>query len=494
MTKPLFRNHIIFVLFVCFAFGVRSTAQTASSLFLLEDNFHSQMMNPSYMGENDAITIAIPGLAGGSFGNYSNFKFTSLIRKQPDETVALDLEHFYNQGIAVTKLSDWSTIPIFFFGMPLKNGRLSVYLKEQLYTSGMMETEAIDFFNVGNAPDLYRSYNMNNAQFNASLYREIAVGYATNYSDKLSFGLRAKILFGIVLLDINDWQIGIETSERGDEVLLTSKGTGRLSVPFEVEFENNKIRGMSAGNVAGGYLGAFENPGLAIDLGVNYLIDEQSRFTFSATDLGGIWFRKDSYEIDQDSYYAFRGFELSNTLDSQDQTTNSNFVDSYRLMYTTKDSIREVFYPEADTASFFRAVPPKLAAHYQYDMNEVISFGVTNYTVFLKKNILNTFSVSSKQTFGGVSFFQNINLNKINSVSLGGGVQLTGKVMQFYILTDNFLAVYHPANQKNFTVSAGFSFFFNAPEKEDSGKKKNGFKKGKGFVLPHLPFFERKKK
>jgi hypothetical protein len=439
------------------------------------------MLNPAFTGGYEsAIYIAIPILAGGTFGNSGNFKFTDLLRKQENGKMALDIEYFYNQGIATTKLIDWSAVPLIYLRVPLRKGKLNFYIKDQLFATGQFKTEAIDFFNNGNYYEKYRSYNTEEGEFNGAMYREFAIGYTTKLSKNLSFGVNGKVLFGIIHADLNEWNYGIETSDRGDAVLLSARGKGKLSLPFDPRIVDGRIHDVQAKNILGEYTGSYQNPGLALDLGINYKIDEQSNFAFSLTDLGGIWFRHNAFNIDQNSSYDFRGFDISNSLDN-DQS--ENFVDSRIIIFNSKENIRNVYRPEADTSEFFTGLRPKAFLHYQYDITETITIGASNQTIFFHKDIYNAFSVSSKQKLAGFTFFENINLNKINTVSFGGGLQWEVSFMQIFFATDNFLALYHPADQKTFTLSFGMCFLFN---KQPRGRK--------GSFLDYLPFYEKKRK
>ena len=459
---------------------LESIAQTSGSLYLLPENFHTQMLNPVLTQTGDSvIVIAVPGFGGGMFGNSGSFKFNELIRRQPDGKMALDLEYFYNHGNSTTELADWSSIPYFFLGLPTKKGRLNFFMKENLFSSLKMNTRAIDFFNNGNFEEEYRSYNTEEANISAISYRELTVGYATSISKKISYGLHGKILFGAILAEFRNWEYGIETSENGDAVKLSSSGLGKLSLPFKTDIRNDRLQNIYTENGLSNYLKNYHNPGLAVDIGIKYKPNEQSLFSISVSDLGGIWFRHRAFDIKQNSEYNFKGFDLSNTLDKN--VESGNFIDSYDLMFNTKENIRDVFRLETDTASFYKSLPVKTAFHYQYSLSESIILGLTNQTVIFRNNVLNNFSFSSKQMTGNFSFFENININKLNNLSVGGGFQWEGANIQFYFATDNFLAVYHPASQETFTVSGGLCLILNK-----KGREKNG------DFLPYLPFYEKK--
>jgi len=474
------RSTFIILISTC-TYVTNINAQTTGSLYLLPENYYSQMLNPAFSGGNNStIYVAIPLLAGGTFGNSGNFKFTNLLRRQDDGKMALDIEYFYKLGIATTKLSDWSAVPLIYLRIPFKKGKLNFYIKDQLFVTGQFKTEAIDFFNNGNYYEKYRSYNTDDGEFNGAMCREFAVGYTTKLTKKLSFGINGKVLFGILQADLNNWNYGIETSDRGDAVLLSARGKGKLSLPFDLRIENGRIHDVQVDNIFGKYTGSYQNPGFALDLGFDYKIDELNKFAVSVTDLGGIWFRRNAYNINQNSSYDFKGFDISNSLDNNQ---SENFIDSRLIISNAKENIRNVYRPEADTSEFFTALRPKAVLHYQYDITDRITIGATNQTIFFHKDIYNAFSISSKQKLAGFTFFENINLNKINTVSFGGGVQWEGSFLQLFFGTDNFLALYHPADQKSFTFSFGMCLLFN---KQPRGRK--------GSFLDYLPFYEKKRK
>lgn len=162
------------------------SAQTTGSLYLLPENYYSQMLNPSFTGDNDStIYVAIPVLAGGTFGNSGNFKFTDLLRKQEDGKMALDIEYFYNQGIATTKLKDWSAVPLIYLRIPFNKGKLNFYIKDQIFVTGQLKTEAIDFFNNGNYYEKYRSYNTEDGEFSGECTGNLQLAIQLNFQKNL---------------------------------------------------------------------------------------------------------------------------------------------------------------------------------------------------------------------------------------------------------------------------------------------------------------------
>lgn len=478
--KRLKTLHILVFLFMLNSIlSKHVNAQSIGSMFMLKDNFHSQMFNPSYMRDDEAVVIAIPGFAGAGLGNSGSFKISDLIVEDQSGSMVFDIENFYEAGNSESLIKEWSYIPLVYVGIPVENGRISIYLKEQIHSEFGFNIGALDFFDNGNFPSNYRIYNTDNINFSGIEYRELAVGYAQSINEKIDVGIRGKLLFGTVFAEVNNWNYGINTSETGDEVELTSEGFGKLSlpVPLELDIENRILR-VIGDNALGKYLGSFHNPGLAIDVGATIQLNEKSWLAASVNNLGAIWFRHNSMTIEQDASYTFNGFDISNSIDSK---IGNGYIDPSFLILKTKDSIRNVYRPVAKTARFVVGMVPQASLHYQHYFLDYFVGGVSNQTAFYKNSVLNIFTISVLQKKGDFSFFENINLYGLNSITVGGGFQWEGRGWQLFAASDNLFAVYHPAKNKSFSMSVGISVLLNKPIKE---------KIPKGKYTPHLPFFE----
>lgn len=459
------------------AFCSKAFSQATGSLFMLQDNFHSQILNPSYMRNDDAIVISIVGFAGATLGNSGNFKISDIVTENQLGKKVVNFEHFYNTGNIESSIVNWSSIPVIFVGIPLAEGRLNIYFKEQVQSSANFNTTVKEFPYFENI----KSYNTDNIIYSGMGYRELAVGYSRKINEKISVGIRGKILFGAAYLETENWSYGVNTNKNSNKLELIHKGTGRLVLPVATELgDDYRVKSMEGKNAAGKYLGSFHNPGLGIDLGATINLNETSWISVSTTDLGAIWFRHNTMNIEQNSTYEFSDSELS------DYTINDNsggYFDPYNLILTTKDEIPYLYRPYVDTTSFVQGLVPKTSIHYQYIFSDRLSFGVTNQTAFYKKNILNIISVSALQKRGNLSIFESVNLYGISTITIGGGLQYEGRFGQVFASTDNLLAVYQPIKNKSFSFSVGISLLLNRPVEK---------KISRGNFLPHFPFYENK--
>ena len=444
---------------------------------MFQDNFHSQMLNASYIRNDNAMVISVPGFAGAGVGIDGNFKISDLVLKDLSGDMVVDLENFYNSVDSESSIKNWFSVPLIFVGFPVNEGRINIYLKTQMHTTFGFNSGALKFFDSGNFPLNYKSYNTGNMYFTGLDYRELAVGYAKSINEKINFGIRGKLLFGTIYAEAENWNYGINTTEGGDEVELYSKGSGRVSLPVPLELDvENRILRLVGDNALGEYLGAFQNPGFALDFGSTVVLNDKSWLSVAVNDLGGIWFRKNASKIEQDATYTFRGFDISNSIET---IGSEQYIDPLDLMINTKDSIRNVYRPVVDTAGFVQSLTPKMAWHYQYNISNDLSVGITNQTAFYRNSITNIITVSTLQKSGNFSFFENINLYGFNTITVGGGIQFEGKYLQLFALTDNLFAVNHPAKNKSFSMVVGICALLNKPMKN---------KISDGKFSPHLPF------
>jgi hypothetical protein len=229
-------------------------------------------------------------------------------------------------------------------------------------------------------------------------------------------------------------------------------------------------------NLFGNYISSFSNPGLAFDLGITWNIGKSKMFSFAIRDLGGIWFRKDGLDLTLNNSYDFVGFDLENAMRFLEQY---GYVNPLTSVLDTKEEVRNVYRPFADSVKFAKPLPPQMVLHYQIKSSKKLEFGITNQSIFQRKLFFNALTFTALQKKTNFSIFESINIHQLSSVSIGGGFQYTGKRVQFILASDNLIAFYHPAKNKTFSLTLGMCFLFNHEKSQGDPD---------GRFLPHLPF------
>lgn len=461
-------------------------AQVPGHLFMLPENYQSQMNNPSFMRDDKSWVVAFPGLAGFMFGNHSNISLNDLnYYRLPDQTVD-DTEFFNNKGKPLSVLSQSVGLPFLYLAIPVEQGMVSFYLEENLQSSIQFPGRSVLFFENGNFPESFQNYYSGNINGRLMGYLEAGFGFTKKITESLKAGVTGKILFGSAYAELNNWDFGIESSETGQEIRLSLQGTGKMSVPYAVLLdETGRIQLIDAENRVQKYLLNFKNPGIAIDAGVTYDLNKYNRITVTVADLGVIWYRNGTYDLVQNESVTLNGIDMSDVLNNRD---GEGYILPLSTMLNARGDVREV-YPFISPTKLVRRISPKAILHFQHQYSSALSFGVTNQTFFYQDNPVNILSGSVLQSAGNFEFFGGLTLHGIQTVTLGAGMQWTNRFSQMFIATDNILAFYHPSDRKSYSVSFGINLLLN--HEDDEIKKGPATRSGK--TTRYLPFYRKYK-
>lgn len=456
-------------------------AQNEGLLFMLPDNYQAQILNPSYFNEEGTI-LALPGFGGLSLSNVGNFRITDLVYTKPSGQTVYDLGRFSEKSRPVNRNTINLSLPIIYLGVPIRDGMISFYLQERANISGRFPVNSIAWLDNGNLPEEYRNFKSGNISTKMLGFHELALGYARRVNDKIHFGLRGKLLFGELFVMLNNWNFGLETAMDGNEVLLSSRGNGLASIPYEVLLDSTgKYQNIEVKNILPNYL-SVRNPGLAFDGGITIDISEKRRFSASIVDLGLIYFKDNGWNFYQNDAHVFRGVDISNSVNSK--LGADGYVFPFYLMLSVKDTLKNVYKPIFKTRKFFRGPAPQIFLHYENKYTESLTYGLTNRTVFQKTYLLNTLSFNVLKQTEDFSFIGDLSLHGLSSLTVGGGLQWNMPFAQMFVFTDNLLAIYHPAAQKSYAITFGLNFLL----KQTEDKIRRDYSR-KGKFSKYFPFY-----
>ncbi len=490
MNKKNLESHKfhIAVLFLSLFITEKSFAQITGSLFMLPNNFYAQIYNPAYMRTDKAIEFSVAGLGGFSFINQGSFKISDIITT-PNGSPVIDIDNFNENIVENNFIRQDAAVPMAFVSIPTKSSVYSFYYKENANSVLKFKKDVIEYLINGNYEPEYRNFNTNSVKLLTLGYREFAFGYAKKMNKKLDVGGRAKLLFGGAIFNADNWDYQINTSNDGSFIDFISRGDGHMMVPLPVRLRaDSTILSIDVDKAFKKYMSAYENKGLAIDMGVTYRINEKSSFSAAVRDLGAIWFNYKSMTLTEYNRYGYIGFDLVHAVRFPEEP---GYTNPLYLIDLVKDSIRNVWHPKVVDSRFTFALSTKTVFHYQYEYSDFLSFSVTNQSAFQKNNFQNILTVSAMQSLLNLSVFENLNMHGASDVTFGCGIQYEGNYAQFFLATDNLIAFYHPANNKTFSVTGGICILLNHKKAIDPDKiGKKGIKKRNGKIYPELPYYK----
>lgn len=467
--------------------GKVAFSQINGSLFIKPDNFYAQIYNPAYFRTDEAVAFTFAGFAGASFINQGNFEIADVITLNANNDPRVDFQNFYEASKQRNYIRQDLTVPLLFAMVPFKKGYASFYYNEHLVANSLIHQDAIAFLTNGNIPEEYRNYKSEEIKLAGIAYREFAFGYGKPVNDFLNAGIRAKILFGVAQADSKDWRYGVVTSPDNRMVTLSAEGTARMTIPLPLKLRANKsIHSVDSENAVTNYLGAYGNPGFAVDLGFSYQKTERHFFSVALRDLGFIRIRSNSFELDQKESFDFIGFDLESAIRYPEE---ADYTNSNTLFMLIKENVREIYQPVVEIRKYTYMMPVKTVLHYHYQQSARHIFAATSQMSFSKQNYYSVFTLSALQNWLNFQVFENLNVHNLNDISLGGGIRYVGTHAEIFAATDNLIAFYHPAENKTFSLTFGICFLLNHKKAVSEEK----FSPRKGKISPYLPFYEEKK-
>lgn len=461
-------------------------AQPNLAFYPLNKQFNSYNFNPAFLTSPEKFTFSIFPLAGISF-SYNN---QEIVRKIATEFISGTITHqeyedIFNRMLKHSAFHQSAEIPFLNFTYRSKHGFYNFNIKDRQYLATSIRGEIIDFIFMDDTP----SAPIGKKQFlpvQSAHFREYSLGYAHTSRDKrLSAGIRAKLYYGKFAF-YTDIRGSIESIP--DNYALTAYGMANISFPGStivspndstntVDFTNKTISN---------YLFNTGNPGMGLDLGINYQVNPKLNISLSMIDLGKInWKSNIASRFMDKQYPLFSSRYITDTINGLPVITKID-----RHNYSQEF---DFFKLSRDSATFIKALPTHIYAGIKYQVNPQLSLSINNrYTIIKHLN------------YNSISFTANVEVNPKFSISSGYAIidgshfniplalMHTGNLGQVYLGTDNLISFVSPTSGDFAALSFGACFYLfthrNLLLKRDENTpfyqpRKTIKNKGSGFII-----------
>jgi len=325
-----------------------------------------------------------------------------------------------------------------------------------------------DLFNVfweGNTQFVGETVDISRVGANFSHYREYSVGASGWLNDYIRVGVRPKLLFGKLNMNTRKESLSIYTDAEKYDLDIKGSYLINSSMPISVEQsgDGNSISVTTQDISPVPLLFNRKNPGFAADLGAVYQYSDNVSFYGSLIDLGFIRWAStpNNVEINQD--FQFEGL-------TESVFQSDNYIEGMI------DSVTNSWDLQTSQDNYFTFLPLKLYAGATYSLNERMSVGLLNRNTLFRGRLFPSLTLSYNTTFFEfLSLSASYSYNNYSFNNLGAGLSLQSKRLQFYMVSDNLLAI-KPLNTKNINLRFGLNIFFNCRERmrKDDGRKPGG--------------------
>lgn len=463
MTIQQTRNTIATLLIIFM--GISNIHAQENILYFMGNSPQSTHLNPAKINDQSKLTIGIPLLAGQSFSLNNSFTISEITTVNQN-TLYIDLDKLNEKAEDKNHLWQRYTSNLADIQWRRENDCFSFSITGNQLLNGSFNNNIISLASKGNAPLKGKPIH-SNFDVNFIHYREFALGYNRNISEKLTLGGKLKFLTGLSAVDVQKMELTLETSADVEYANINAEGNYRLSLPTSMRLENNKI------NNPFNYLTTASNYGLAADLGVNYLLNPKIELSASIINLGFIRWKNEAKTVSHNGSFAWKGFDLSNM---------KNLIGYEKEPYTDpfqafKDSVKELVNFREANNPFTTGIPMYIYFATGYTFSESFKAGIVDQVMVFDKQTRNSLTLSGNlniNRFASISAGYSIIDKSFANLSIGTAIKL-GPV-QIYLLTDNIMAI-NVANSNTFNIRAGANLMFGTIEKAPVKTKKHSTRK-----------------
>ncbi|MFT3739105.1 MAG: DUF5723 family protein [Breznakibacter sp.] len=317
-------------------------------------------------------------------------------------------------------------------------------------------------------------YDLSTLRVRSMAYRELAFGYAHQWNGKLTLGVNLKPLFGHVAATTRIDEFTLNVGQ--ERYVVSAQGRIDASFPLEVtesgdphEAPDIDTKDLDSEDVAK-YAKSFSNPGLAVDLGAQYKLNDRWWFSASLLNLGGIRWNKDVNSVLLEGSYTFEGLNVDTT----------NYDDLGQVAEDVLDSLKHAPIYSTGHSKFSTALSPIFHVAARYNLSRTVSLGFLSRSVMHQHDFRQDFNLSANMNlyrFFTLSANYNYRIRGNGYAGLGLGWYMGP--LQFYVLADHIPFKYSVINDdgskypisesmKDINVMFGVNLIFGSKGYRDS--------------------------
>lgn len=475
-------SHWILFLLIISVFSISQVrAQDANTMYYMRGVPQVYQTNPAIQPDCNFF-LGLPGLAPLKIQARNSFGLTDVLQYDSSIDSLITFLHPNWEGpdlLDVLKESnlistEFST-SLASFGFRRNNTFISYDIRERMSLNMNYSRDFVRFPIEG--PTDGNIYDLN-LGIDMSLFNEWSMAISQKFGDRLTIGVRGKLLFGQANLNTESLNIHLESgidqyNVQNDISIKTSSpyltdyvefATAAPIATIADDIENFDVPEPDVDEIMKMAINP-ENFGLAMDVGVDFRLYDWLQLNASVVDFGSIKWKSGTVNLSNSSNYTFNGVNA----DMQEEEFFDMFLDT---LETTFDNF-------TSTATEYRTfLPTKLYVGAAFHPADVISFGVLSRTDFFQGDIKQQFTFSTN-IYPIRMFSASFSYSIIDGTyqNLGLGIALKLLPLNLYLVTDTGPSIYFwPPDARMVNFKMGMNIMIGNPY----GKKK----KGKVFDMP----------
>lgn len=433
-------------------------AEQVNTVYFMQDVPVRHFLNPSFQPTSDYyISLPVIGFTQFSVGNNS-LAFKDVIYSVKGKTITF-LNTLGNIPLFYSKLKSNTVIHADFqtnllsFGFRKESVYWTFSLSEKIEGTVNLPKDIFKILLFGTTSPVNNLFNYAALESDISAYTEAALGYSKQLDDKLTVGIKLKLLIGQANISNYNNQMSLEADI--DKFALMGNGGVNFSSPGKFNSNNNY---QSFNYIQPSTL-AWLNPsgyGAGVDFGGEYRLSKKIRLSGAINDLGFIrWSRNTlnyQYGINYTLTNGINLFNSNSTFNTIQDSFNQLILNNTQLITTSKDinkTLVSKFKPDSSYTTFTTA---KVNLGFEYILNDKLSLGLLSYSRIFR-NILTEEITGSVNSHPFKWLNASVSYSALNGrmSNIGAGLGLKAGIFYWFLAAD-----YIPLEVKNVPFYFGY--------------------------------------
>jgi hypothetical protein len=443
ITGNMIRQTRLILILLLAALSVGTVAQNRQVSYFMNIP-QNQLANPA-IKPLSSVYIGLPGISGASISVNNNFlKFSNIFMKgKTNDSVLTFLHPDFNVDDFLSGTNDKNSIepqislPVLSVGFAAgRSGYFSLDIIDRVDANIVLPGDLFELALKGNEGFAGSKIDLSSLRGDIKYYRESGFGYSRQITPRLRMGVRAKVLFGVAAVSIENKALSVTVNEDYSHVIdadlrvniaaplkVTKEANGDIN---SIEFDDSVL---DSPNKTVKYVLNTDNMGFGIDLGATYDVSARFKVSAALTDFGYIKWKRDVTNLVASNKFVFNGLDLSRVIDG---TKTFDEVGNEMI-----DSLKNAFKVSETNESFTTYLPFGLTVGGCYSLTPDLSLGVLSYTRFIGEQVKEALTLSANANIG-TSFSASLSYTAINNSydNIGAGLAFRAGFVQFYMLTD----------------------------------------------------------
>ncbi len=403
--------------------------------------------------------IGIPGLssAGLSIDN-TGFRYKDVFYRTPDDSLHFDVTNFLNTLEKNNYINVNLNEEILGFGFNIKAYYFDVRLTDRFSNSIGYSKDLMSFLFRLNGQFIGQTAEFSGTGLNMTMYHELSLGVRRKFNDTWSGGVRLKCLAGVANIYSRKTDMSLFTDPANAYAITVHSDLEiNTSIPGTSSDKADSLSFYNYGSKFRKELSGSLNPGMALDLGVQYKLNEKYLFGLSLVDLGFITWKNNprSYLSDQKNHdYTFEGIDINEFI-GNDTTTLGN------QLQQILDSLSANLGLRTNYDKYTSSLLTRVNLTGQLNLTEKDHFGALLQTTLFNKTVKPVLTIHYNHEFGKtLNIMTGYTLSKRNFMNLALGFSLKLGAFQWYMISDNAYAFFKPTDFRYTNIQLGFNLVF----------------------------------